>query len=81
MLVLIAAGLLVGAGDWAHLRGTEVPGTPGFGSWCVALILALYAYSGWNAAAYLAGEITDPAHTIPRTMIGAPSASRCSISS
>jgi APA family basic amino acid/polyamine antiporter len=70
MLVLIAAGLLVGAGDWAHLRGTEAQGTPGFGSWCVALILALYAYSGWNAAAYLAGEITDPAHTIPRTMIG-----------
>jgi basic amino acid/polyamine antiporter, APA family len=70
MLVLIAAGLLVGAGDWAHLRGTEAQGTPGFGSWCVALLLALYAYSGWNAAAYLAGEITDPAHTIPRTMIG-----------
>jgi basic amino acid/polyamine antiporter, APA family len=42
MLVLIAAGLLVGAGDWAHLRGTEAQGTPGFGSWCVALILALY---------------------------------------
>jgi basic amino acid/polyamine antiporter, APA family len=70
MLVLIAAGLLVGAGDWAHLRGTEAQGTPGFGSWCVALLLALYAYSGWNAAAYLAGEIADPAHTIPRTMIG-----------
>jgi APA family basic amino acid/polyamine antiporter len=33
------------------------------------LVFALYAYSGWNAAAYLAGEITDPARTIPRTMI------------
>jgi APA family basic amino acid/polyamine antiporter len=70
ILVLIAAGLMVGTGDWAHLRVTDAQVAPGFGPWCVALIFALYAYSGWNAAAYLAGEITEPARTIPRTMIG-----------
>jgi APA family basic amino acid/polyamine antiporter len=69
ILVLITAGLMLGKGDWAHLRLTEGHPAPGIGSCIVALVFALYAYSGWNAAAYLAGEITDPARTIPRTMI------------
>jgi APA family basic amino acid/polyamine antiporter len=70
ILLLIAAGLMVGKGDWAHLRLTDTQTVPGIGQCVVALIFALYAYSGWNAAAYLAGEITDPARTIPRTMTG-----------
>jgi APA family basic amino acid/polyamine antiporter len=36
----------------------------------VSLIFVAYAYSGWNAAAYVAGEIVDPGRTIPRAMIG-----------
>jgi APA family basic amino acid/polyamine antiporter len=70
ILLLIAAGLMVGKGDWAHLSLTDTQTVPGIGQYVVSLIFALYAYSGWNAAAYLAGEITDPARTIPRTMIG-----------
>ncbi|TKS58457.1 MAG: hypothetical protein EWM72_02996 [Nitrospira sp.] len=70
ILLLIAAGLIIGKGNWAHLSVTGVPTLPGIGQCIVSLIFTLYAYSGWNAAAYLAGEITDPAHTIPRTMIG-----------
>jgi APA family basic amino acid/polyamine antiporter len=70
ILLLIAAGLTVGNGDWANLEVTDVHGAPGIGPWFVSLIFALYAYSGWNAAAYLAGEVTDPARTIPRTMLG-----------
>jgi APA family basic amino acid/polyamine antiporter len=70
ILLLIAAGLTVGRGDWAHLRITDAHAAPRIGQWFVSLIFALYAYSGWNAAAYLAGEITDPARTIPRTLIG-----------
>ena len=69
ILLLIAAGLTVGKGDWTHLRVTEGHPAPGIGPYIVSLVFALYAYSGWNAAAYLAGEITDPARTIPRTMI------------
>lgn len=70
ILLLIAAGLMVGKGDWAHLSLTDTQTVPGIGQYVVSLIFALYAYSGWNAAAYLAGEITEPARTIPRTMIG-----------
>lgn len=70
IVALIAAGLMTGKGDWAHLRLTDTSAAPGPGACIVSLIFASYAYSGWNAAAYLAGEITDPARTIPRTMIG-----------
>jgi len=70
ILALISAGLIVGNGDWAHLRLTDPHPVPGIGQYVVSLIFALYAYSGWNAAAYLAGEMTDPARTIPWTMIG-----------
>jgi APA family basic amino acid/polyamine antiporter len=36
----------------------------------VSLIFVSYAYSGWNAAAYIAGEIADPGRTLPRALIG-----------
>ena len=29
-----------------------------------------FAYSGWNAAAYLAGETVNPRKTLPRALIG-----------
>ncbi|SDY58486.1 APC family permease [Nitrosomonas sp. Nm58] len=70
ILLFIVAGLIVGAGDWAHLAPTNTHPVSGIGSYVVSLIFVLYAYSGWNTSAYLAGEIIDPARTIPRTMIG-----------
>ena len=36
----------------------------------VSLIFVLYAYSGWNAACYIAGEVEDPARTLPKVLIG-----------
>ncbi|MDH4082517.1 MAG: amino acid permease [Nitrospira sp.] len=70
IIALIAAGLLVGKGDWAHLSLSEARTAPSIGLSIVSLIFALYAYSGWNAAVYLAGEVTEPARTIPRALIG-----------
>ena len=28
-----------------------------------------YAYSGWNGAAYIAGEVRDPARALPRALV------------
>src|SRR3990172_391360 len=53
ILLLIAAGLIIGKGNWAHLSVTGVHTLPGIGQCIVSLIFTLYAYSGWNAAAYL----------------------------
>jgi len=62
--------LLIGEGNWAHLNLSDARATPSIGLSIVSLIFALYAYSGWNAAVYLAGEVTEPARTIPRALIG-----------
>ena len=42
--------------------------TPAF---AVSLIYVSYAFSGWNAAAYMVGELKDPQRTLPRAMLHA----------
>lgn len=36
-----------------------------------SLIYVSYAYSGWNAAAYVADEVRDPQRSVPRAMVTA----------
>ena len=50
-------------GNWAQ----ELT-TPGF---AVSLIYVSYAYTGWNSAAYIAGEIRDVRVGLPKALIGA----------
>ncbi|MFN6202038.1 MAG: APC family permease [Acidobacteriota bacterium] len=66
ILLLIIGGFLTGEGDWP---GVLANGTSG-GMWWIALIQVSFAYSGWNAAAYLAGEVRDPRRTLPWALIG-----------
>jgi len=65
MVALIMSGFAIGHGTVAHFRSSAAPQ----GSMAVSLIFVLYAYSGWNAAAYLAGEIVEPEHGLPRALI------------
>jgi len=37
-------------------------------SFAVSLIYVSYAYTGWNAAVYIAGEIKDPEKNLPRSL-------------
>lgn len=68
--VLIIAGLLVGDGNWSHFAaregGLSNVMTPAF---AVSLMYVSFAYSGWNAAAYIAGEIREPQRTLPRALL------------
>ena len=66
ILLLLGIGFLTGKGSWEG----AMAGTPPTGVWWVALIQVSFAYSGWNAAAYLAGEVRDPARTLPRALVG-----------
>jgi basic amino acid/polyamine antiporter, APA family len=66
IVVFTTAGVASGNGDW---RGVT-QGSEATGAWWVALIQVSFAYSGWNAAAYLAGEVTEPRRTLPRALIG-----------
>lgn len=48
---------------------TPAPGVigPGFG---LALVFVLYAYGGWNDAAFVAAEVRDPTRNLPRALLG-----------
>lgn len=35
----------------------------------VSLVFVLYSYSGWNAVTYIAGEVHDPARTLPLSIV------------
>lgn len=70
ILGFIAAGLFVGTGDWHNLRsqsgGLDNLTTQSF---AMALMYVSFAYSGWNAAAYVAGEVVRPEKTLPRALL------------
>jgi APA family basic amino acid/polyamine antiporter len=39
------------------------------GPFAIALVYVMYSYSGWNAAAYITGEIKRPEKTVPRSLL------------
>ena len=70
ILLLIVGAFTVGHGDWQHMVMTSRKPDVGPGALVVSFIFVTYAYSGWNAAGYIAGEMINPTRSIPRTMIG-----------
>lgn len=70
IVLLIAGAFTIGQGDWGHLMTMPDHPKGGVGPLVVSFIFVTYAYSGWNAAGYIAGEIKNPVRAIPRTMIG-----------
>jgi basic amino acid/polyamine antiporter, APA family len=61
-VLFIAVGFSFGQGETSNLmqRGAVVPG-----NWLLALIPVMFAYSGWNAASYVAEEVRDPGRNVP----------------
>lgn len=69
MGLLVVAAAAWGEGSFGHLAERSADVRPSAGAAFVALIFVLYAFSGWNAAAYIAGEIRAPGRNLPRAMI------------
>jgi len=68
---LAFVGLVFGNGSGPKLSlGGESSGIMAIGT---AMMLVMFAYSGWNASAYIAGEIRHPKKTIPLSLIGGTS--------
>jgi APA family basic amino acid/polyamine antiporter len=67
---LFVVGWLTGS---EPVQGPGAWWTPPAGAWLPALGAALvpiyFTYSGWNAAAYVAGEIRDPGRSLPRGLL------------
>jgi APA family basic amino acid/polyamine antiporter len=70
LLGIAVGGVLFGTGDWNHFAAGGWPAPSQWPALAVGLIFVAYAYAGWNGAAYLAGEIRDPARTLPRCLVG-----------
>ena len=69
VLVFIIGGLYLG--DFSHITGEPLVKTTDSilaPSFAVGLIYVTYAYSGWNGAAYIAGEIKNPTRALPRAL-------------
>ncbi|MEQ1502415.1 MAG: amino acid permease, partial [Myxococcota bacterium] len=70
-LATVAAVLAVGIalGDVANLgAGPPVAAAVASPAFAVGLVYVGFSYAGWNAAAYLAGELRDPHATLPRAL-------------
>ncbi len=70
LLAIAVGGILFGRGDWSYLSATAWPTGPQWPALVGGLVYVSYAYAGWNGAGYLAGEIRDPARTLPRCLVG-----------
>lgn len=68
IFAFIGGGLVFGKGSAEHFSSGMTPDLVFSGSFATSLIFISFAYSGWNAAAYLGAEIRDPARNIPRAL-------------
>jgi len=70
--VLIVAGFLLGTPQPISFAPSlqdlhYMSGAP----FAVGLVFVMYAYSGWNAATYIAGEVREPQRSLPRAITSA----------
>lgn len=65
IILLVMAGFWFGRGAGENFLTQLNLGTIFSDKFAVSLIFISFAYSGWNAAVYLGGEIKNPARNIP----------------
>ena len=72
IVVFVAVGLTIGPVEPIAFAPTpaawrEIAAAP----FAISLIYVVYAYHGWNAVGYVAGEIREAQRVIPRAVVGA----------
>jgi APA family basic amino acid/polyamine antiporter len=65
---LAFAGIVFGSGDWTFFSIQSVSALGGMAIG-TAMMLVMFSYSGWNASAYIAGELKDPKKTLPVSLV------------
>src|SRR5690349_19076431 len=66
LALLAVAGLVAGWGRWGNLADRPPLDRDRLVTMGSSLIYISYAYTGWNAASYLAGEVDRPQERMPR---------------
>jgi len=66
----IALGFLAGKGNWEHfsMTTTRTSTTALPAQFVISLLWVMVAYSGWNAATYVAEELRRPERTLPAAL-------------
>lgn len=73
VIAAFVAGVVLAADSPQPVRFLPAPGDGALlagGAFAVSLIYVSFAYSGWNAATYLSGELEDPQRTLPWILLG-----------
>jgi APA family basic amino acid/polyamine antiporter len=68
-VVLMALAFLFGQGRLANISEGQPITDIKLGTAATQLFYVMFAYSGWNAATYVAGEIRNPAKILPRSLL------------
>ncbi len=72
LTVFLGLAFSVGRGNWHNFSlTTQRTSSPNLVlQFAVSLTFVMFAYSGWNAATYVAEEIRDPERTLPLALAG-----------
>lgn len=68
VLFIVAGAVVLSRSDAVGSSGIPVA-SASFPAFAVTLVWISFAYSGWNAAVYVSGELEDPKRTLPRAML------------
>jgi basic amino acid/polyamine antiporter, APA family len=72
ILALVAAAFLLGEGNGGAFGPGTAPAAADQFRWTgvgLGLVTALWAYTAWHDLSFLAGEVRDPARTLPRALV------------
>ena len=70
IIAFLGTGFFFGQGSFDHFSASQgLASSLSSEKFAVSLIFVSFAYSGWNAAAYLGGEIVRPQRTIPAALL------------
>lgn len=69
---LALTGVVLGNRDWSSLS-LQHNGSFDLLGVGTAMMLVMFAYSGWNASAYIAGELKNPRRSLPLSLIAGTS--------
>ena len=69
ILWLIGAGVaMAGPQPVSFAPAAGDPALIGSAPFAIGLVYVMYSYSGWNASAYIAGEVREPGRNLPRSL-------------
>ena len=69
LCTFLVAGLYAGWGRWENLADRPSMDLGTASAMLFSLVYISYAYTGWNAASYLAGEIAEPGRRLPQAIL------------